>query len=132
LEFAIAKVQENHEGLKINGTRQRVAYTDGVNLVKDYINSIQEIQNPLRRLVYCKCSESWYLLMSQQQNTGKNYDRKIAYKSFENVVKLKCFGLTLTTFYSQENEVRGKGKVVLVQPQRHSHAGGLQHQLFLI
>ena len=51
LEFANAKVQENHEGLKINGTRQRVAYTDGVNLLKDNINSIQETQKPLRRLV---------------------------------------------------------------------------------
>ena len=42
LESAIAKVQQNHEKVKINGTRHRVAYTDGVNLLKDNINSIQE------------------------------------------------------------------------------------------
>jgi hypothetical protein len=132
LEFAIAKVQENHEGLKINGARQRVAHTDGVNLLKDNINCIQETQKPLRRLVYCKCSESWYLLMSQQQIQEKNYDRKIANKPFENVVKLKYLGLTLITFYSRENEVKGKGKVVLVQSQRHSQAVGLQRHLLLI
>jgi len=45
-EYAIAKVQENH-GLKINGTCQLVAYTDGINLLKDNINSTQETQNPL-------------------------------------------------------------------------------------
>jgi len=49
--------------------------------------------------------------MSQQQNTGKIYDGQIANKSFENVIKFKYLGLTLTTSYSQENEVKGKGNV---------------------
>lgn len=75
--------------------------------------------------------------MSQQQNTGeKEQGRKIVNKSFETVVKFKYLGLTLTTFYSQKNEVKGNGKVVLVQPQRHTHTHtqevGLQYHLFLI
>jgi hypothetical protein len=51
LQYAIAKVQENQEGLKINGTRQLVAYTDGVNLLKDNINSMKKTHKPLRKLV---------------------------------------------------------------------------------
>jgi len=41
-------------------------------------------------------------------DTGKNYDRKIANKSFENVVNLKYLRLTLIRFYLRENEVKGK------------------------
>jgi hypothetical protein len=67
----------------------------------------------LRKLVPAHVSATEY---------RKNYDRKIANKSFKYVVKLKYLGLILTMFYSQENEVKAKGKVVLVQPQRHSQA----------
>jgi len=41
-------------------------------------------------------------------DTGKNYDRKIANKSSENVVNLKYLRLTLITFYSRDNEVKDR------------------------
>jgi hypothetical protein len=37
LEYAIKKVQENHMGLKLNGTYQLLSYTDDENLLGDNI-----------------------------------------------------------------------------------------------
>jgi hypothetical protein len=38
LEYGIRKVQENQVSLKLNGTHQLLAYADGVNLLRDYID----------------------------------------------------------------------------------------------
>jgi hypothetical protein len=35
LEYAIRKIQENHVGLKLNGTHQLLTYSDDVNLLGD-------------------------------------------------------------------------------------------------
>jgi hypothetical protein len=41
LEYAMRTVQENQVGLKVNGTRQLLAYDDGVNVLGDTIDTIK-------------------------------------------------------------------------------------------
>jgi hypothetical protein len=49
LEYAIRRVQEIHQGLKLNGTHQLLAYADGVNTVLENISRTERHRSPIRR-----------------------------------------------------------------------------------
>jgi hypothetical protein len=47
LEYVIRRVQENQDGLILNGTHQVFAYADDVNIVGENIDTIQRNTNTL-------------------------------------------------------------------------------------
>jgi hypothetical protein len=48
LEFAIRKVKENEEGMKLNGTHQLPVYADDINILGGNTNSTKEHRNFVR------------------------------------------------------------------------------------
>jgi hypothetical protein len=68
-------------GLKLNGTNQRLAYADDVNLLGDNIDTINE--NTATLIDASKevdqevnVEKTKYMLVSQDQNAGQNWDKK--------------------------------------------------------
>jgi hypothetical protein len=101
LEYAIRKVQENKEGLELNGTHQLVVYADDVNLLGENINiikkNVEALLDAIKEIgLEVNSEKTKYMFMPRHQTAGKSNYIRVPNKSFEKVAKFKYLEATLT------------------------------------
>jgi hypothetical protein len=74
--FTIRKVQENHEGLKLNGTHQIPVYANSVCILDKNKNTIKRKRKPLLQAsrevdLEVNTEKTKYIVMSHHQNAGQ-------------------------------------------------------------
>jgi hypothetical protein len=113
LEYAIRKVQENKEGLELNGIHQPLVYVDDVNLLGENINIIKKNAEALLDAskeigLEVNSEKTKYIFMTRHQTVGQSNYVRVANKSFEKVAKFKYLGSTSTDQNCIHEEIRSR------------------------
>jgi len=82
LEYAIKRVQVNQAGLKLNGTRQVLAYADDVNILGGSVHTVKENAEALvvatkEIRLEVNADKTKYIVMSRDRNAGRGDSVKI-------------------------------------------------------
>ena len=113
LEYAIRRVQVNQDGLKLNGTHQLLTYAEDVNVLGGIIHTPKENAEALVTATgeiglelsvdktTCK-----YMVMSRDQNAGRNHSVRIDNGTFERVEEFKYLGTTSINQNSIPEEIK--------------------------
>jgi hypothetical protein len=110
LEYAIRRVQDKGEGLKLNGTHQLLAYAN-VNILEENIHTIQNTEAVLdagKEVGLEVNSEKTEYMLISRKKAGQKHDIKIVNRSFEGVAKLIYLGTTLTYQNCMQEEIKSR------------------------
>jgi len=100
LEYAIRRVQVNQDGLKLNGTHQRLSYADDVTILGGSIHTLKENAEAIVAAtgeigLEVNADKTKYMVMSRDQNAGRIHSVRIDNSTFERVEEFKNLGTTL-------------------------------------
>ena len=96
LQYAIRRVQVNQDGLKLNVTHHRLAYGDDVNILGGSIHTLKENAEALVASnkeigLDKKADKNKYIVLSLDQNAGRNHSVRINNNTFESVEVLNIW-----------------------------------------
>ena len=114
LEYAIRRVKVNHDGLKLNGTHQLLAYADDVNILGGSIHILKENAEALvaatREIgLEVSADKTKYMNVSRSE-CRTNSQCEDRYSTFERVEEFKYLGTTLTNQNSIPEEIKSRLK----------------------
>jgi sorting nexin-29 len=116
LEYAIKRVQENQDGLNLNGTHQLLAYADDVNILGRSAHNVKENAEALLVAtneigLEINADKTKYMVMSRDRNAGGGHSVKTDNSSIERVEEFKYLGTTLTDQNCIQEEIKNRLKL---------------------
>jgi hypothetical protein len=101
------------DGLKLNGSHQLLVYVDDVNILGGSVHTIQKNAEALvvagKEIgLEVNADKTNYMIMSGDQNAGRNHSIKTDSSSFARVEEFNYLGKTLTNLNSMQEEIRSR------------------------